>query len=191
MAANLPCADVDYNLTRNAKIDCRGMRMAGWRFHKPMRYPGHDYRAPCSVHVTICTWNRQWLFGEISPTGVELNDAGRFVVAAIRGLHLPEGGVEIDTPLVMPDHLHVIIHLGTQPFVETTTSISDLVGEFKLRVVRSWRSGVRRRSWTPYHEHLWQKSYYDTIIRNDRHLQQTREYILGNPGRWIERHAQA
>lgn len=164
--------------------------MPGRRFYKPMRYPGHDYRAPCSVHVTICTWNRQWLFGEISPRGVVLNDAGRFVEAAMRGLHVPGSGIEIDTPLVMPDHLHAIIHLGTQPFVETTASIPDLVGEFKLRVVMSWRNGVRRRRWMPYEEHLWQKTYYDTIIRNDRHLERTREYILGNPGRWIERNAQ-
>lgn len=39
----------------------------------------------------------------------------------------------------------------------------------------------------PYDTHLWQQSWYDTLIRNDTHLEITREYILGNPDRWIER----
>jgi hypothetical protein len=42
------------------------------RFAKLMRHPGHDYRAPCSVHVTICASNYQPLFGAMAPTGVRL-----------------------------------------------------------------------------------------------------------------------
>jgi REP element-mobilizing transposase RayT len=157
------------------------------RFAKPMRHPGHDYRAPCSVHVTICAWDRQWLFGAMSPSGVRLNDAGRFVEAALLGMHAPADGIEIDTHIVMPDHLHAIIHLGTQPLVEPAASIPDLIGSFKLRVVRSWPGGVRTRAWPRYEDHLWQKTYYDTLIRSDRHLDATRVYILDNPRRWLER----
>ena len=157
------------------------------RFSKPMRHPGHDYRAPCSVHVTICAWNHQLLFGAMAPTGVRLNDAGRFVEAAVLGMAAPDDGVELDTHLVMPDHLHAIIHLGTQPFIEPTASVPDLIGSFKLRVVRSWQGGVRKRGWPRYDEHLWQKTYYDTLIRSGRHLDATREYILDNPRRWLER----
>jgi hypothetical protein len=44
---------------------------------KPMRYRGHDYRAPCAVHVTICTHHRQRLFGAVTATGMHLNDTGQ------------------------------------------------------------------------------------------------------------------
>jgi REP element-mobilizing transposase RayT len=152
-----------------------------------MRYPGHDYRAPCSVHVTICAWRHQRLFGKMVSTAVVLNDAGQFVESALLGLHAPRDGIEIDTHIVMPDHLHAIIHLGTQPSVATTMSLPEFIGAFKLRVVRSWPGGVRRRGWPSYEGHLWQKSYYDTLIRNDRHLDTTRAYILDNPRRWHER----
>ncbi len=157
------------------------------RFKTPLRYAGHDYRAPCSVHVTICTWRHQRLFGAVDATGMTLNGAGRFVESALLLLHAPSTGIEIDTHVVMPDHLHAIIHLGTNPDVDTTASIPDLVGSFKLRILKSWPGGVRRGAWPPYDTHLWQLSYYDTLIRNDAHLDVTREYIIGNPGRWIER----
>jgi len=157
------------------------------RFRKPMRYRGHDYRAPCSVHITICTWNRQHLFGAVTEASMALNDAGTFIASTLPGLHTPDQGVELDTHLVMPDHLHAILHLGTQPFVNTAVSIPQLVHDYKLRVVRSWPRGIRQRSWPPYEQHLWQKTYYDTRIRNDRHLEATREYIIDNPRRWRER----
>lgn len=120
-------------------------------------------------------------------TGVVLNDAGRFVESALLMLNAPDGGIEIDTHVVMPDHLHAIIHLGTSPLSETDVSIPDLVRRFKLRVMKSWASGVRDRGWPRYDEHLWQLSYFDTLIRNDTHLEDVRDYIIGNPGRWMER----
>jgi putative transposase len=157
------------------------------RFKKPLRYRGHDYRAPCSVHVTICTWQRQRLFGDVSKTGVVLNDAGRLVESALLTLNSLAQGVAIDTHIVMPDHLHAIIHLGTNPSIDTPTSISDLIRVFKMRVLKSWPSGVRDREWSRYETHLWQQSYYDTLIRNDTHLETTRAYLLDNPRRWMER----
>lgn len=158
--------------------------------------PGHDYRAPCSVHVTICTWQRQRLFGNVSETGVVLNDAGRFVESALLMLRSLEHDAAIDAHVVMPDHLHAIIHLGTKPSVDTLSSISDLIRVFKMRVLKFWPSGVRDRGWSRYDTHLWQQSYYDThlwqqsypdtTICNDTHLETTRAYILGNPRRWME-----
>lgn len=164
------------------------MVMHEHRFRKPLRYKGHDYRAPCSVHVIICTWNRQALFGSGDTTGILLNDAGRFVEGALTRLHEPHRGIALDTHMVMPDHLHAIIHLGTHPSVNPDVSISDLIRIFKMRVVKSWPGGVRTRGWPRYVDHLWQLSFYDSLIENDRHLENTREYILANPARWIEKH---
>lgn len=156
-------------------------------FKKPLRYRDHDYRAPCSVHVTICTFRRQRLFGAMGAAGVLLTDAGRFVESTLLALDAPDDGIAIDTHIVMPDHLHATLHLGTNPAVAAAQSVPDLVRVFKLRVMKSWPRGVKERGWARYDTYLWQLSYHDTLIRNDRHLDLTREYILGNPGRWLER----
>jgi REP element-mobilizing transposase RayT len=127
------------------------------------------------------------LFGNVSPEGVRLNDTGQFVEAVLRGLDSEIDGIGIDTHIVMPDHLHAIIVLGTNPHASTTASIPELVRGFKMQVMKSWPNGIRLRGWEPYDNHLWQRSYYDTLIRNDRHLETTQDYILANPERWIER----
>lgn len=157
------------------------------RFKKPLRYKGHDYRAPCCVHVTIRTHNRQRLFGGITRNGVNLNQAGTFAEASLLALHSEAAGIAIDTYIVMPDHVHAIIVLGTNPLVRTTESIPDVVRRFKVRVMRSWPKGIAEGRWDRYDTHLWHPSYYDTLIRNDRHLETTRAYILANPARWLER----
>jgi len=157
------------------------------RSRKPLRYRGHDYRAPCCVHITLCTHHRQPLFGAVTESGMHLNDSGRFVEVSLARLHAPALGIAIDTYIVMPDHLHVIIVLGTSPHAPTPASIPELVRSFKLQVMKSWSNGVRWRGWEPYVTHLWQRSYYDTLIRNDAHLDATRTYILANPVRWLER----
>jgi putative transposase len=154
---------------------------------KRLRYQGHDYHAPCCVHVTICTHGRQQLFGAVSADRVHLNDAGQFAEAALCSFQSNTDGIAIDTHIIMPDHVHAIIVLGTNPHVQTTASISDLVQRFKMRVMKSWRSGVKTRGWAPYDTHLWQRSFYDTLIAHERQLEQTRAYILANPARWIER----
>lgn len=158
-------------------------------FRKPLRYSGHDYRAPCCVHVTICTHHRQSLFGTVSAAGMRLNDAGRFVDGALYELQSATDGISLDTHIVMPDHLHAIIVLGTHPHAGATASIPDLVRDFKTRVQKSWPAGIRHGGWEPYDTHLWQRSYYDTLIRDDTHLETTRAYILENPRRWMERMA--
>jgi putative transposase len=157
------------------------------RFKKPLRYKGHDYRAPCAVHVTICTHARQHLFGTITLQGMHLNAPGRFTEQVLLDLHSDAMGIAVDTHIVMPDHVHAIIVLGTNPRVQTADSIPDVVRRLKMRVVRSWPKGIERHGCQGYDTHLWHPSYYDTLIRNDAHLEKTREYILANPARWIER----
>lgn len=157
-------------------------------YRKPLRYRGHDYHAPCCVHVTVCTHARQRLFGTVTTDGIHLNDAGQFVAESLRSFHSDEAGVGIDAHIVMPDHLHAIITLGTNPNVDTTVSISDVVQRFKMRVIRSWPTRMRTRSWAPYETHLWQRSLNDVLIEHDRHLEATRAYILANPARWLEKH---
>jgi REP element-mobilizing transposase RayT len=155
---------------------------------KTMRYRGHDYRAPCCVHVTICTHHRQPLFGRVTADGMVLNNAGHLVDRALRAIHDDAKGIAIEPYIIMPDHVHAVITLGTHPLADPGRSVSDVVRDVKTIVQRSWPGGIKRAEWPPYEGHLWQLSFYDTIIRSDRQLEATRAYILENPARWLARH---
>lgn len=54
-------------------------------------------------------------------------------------------------------------------------------------VIAAWRCGVRDEDWPRYHEHLWQRAFYDHVISDERDLNAIREYILGNPIRWEQK----
>src|SRR5699024_3390948 len=156
-------------------------------YRKTMRYRGHDYRAPCCVHVTICTHHRQPLFGEVTEAGMSLNAAGLLVDRALRAMQDKAKGIAIEPYIIMPDHLHAVITLGIHSEADPNRSISDVVRDFKTVVQRSWPGGIKRGDWPPYEDHLWQPSFYDNIVENDRHLATIRQYILANPARWFER----
>ena len=80
--------------------------------------------------------------------------------------------------------------LGTEPTIPATHSLLDVVSWFKNRTHAEYRRNVASNDWPPYRGRLWQQSFYDRIIRNDRELEAYRAYIEGNPGRWWERHHQ-
>ena len=158
------------------------------RRRNSLRYPGYDYAQPGSVYVTICTHERQRLFGQVVDGQMLLNPAGVMVEDALRAApeRIPE--VDIDTWIVMPDHLHAIVFCGTNPEVARSQSLGVAIRWFKSTTVEAWRAGVRDSGWPRYDRHLWQPDYFDRIIRSDRQLQIDRDYIGANPGRWWEKH---
>ena len=155
-----------------------------------LRYPGHDYREAGSYFVTIRTFGHQRLFGQVSGASVLLTRQGEAVERAWLDIATTFPGVIVDTHLIMPDHLHGILMLGTDPAIPPTHSLRDLVGWFKNRTHAEYRHRVAAGVWPPYRGKLWQRSYHDHIIRNDRELDAYRGYVEGNPSRWWERHRQ-
>lgn len=80
-----------------------------------IRAPGFDYRDPGTYFVTICTQNREHLFGEIRQGVMELSEMGRIVIDCIERIprHFP--GITIDTYVVMPNHVHILVHIDDPP----------------------------------------------------------------------------
>lgn len=149
-----------------------------------LRYPGHDYRRPGSYFVTICTHKRQPLFGQVLGGTMLLTRQGEAIDRAWQDIATAFHGVIVDMHVVMPDHLHGILMLGTDPAIPATHSLSTLVGWFKVRTHAKYRHRVAAGAWPPYRGKLWQTSYHDRIIRNDRELDACRAYIESNPARW-------
>ena len=158
-----------------------------------MRLKSWNYTWAWWYSVTICTHDRQCLFGEVRGDRVVLNQLGRIVeeewlrTARVR----PE--VELDSYVIMPNHLHGIIALphqdrpkvvgATRRVAPTRTlqadSLGSIIGQIKSVITRratgggSWCAGP-----------IWQRSFYDHVIRNDSDLHRIRTYIRYNPLQW-------
>jgi REP element-mobilizing transposase RayT len=127
------------------------------------------------------------LFGVVADGKVELTPAGQFTHNTL--IRIPERfpDIQLDEFIIMPDHVHAIIFTGSAPNLEdSANTVGFVLKSFKNVVTSAWRNGVSS-GWPRYEERLWQRDYYDRIIRNDVELESIREYILANPARWSER----
>ncbi len=62
--------------------------------------------------------------------------------------------------------------------------LADVIGSFKSLTTNEYIKGVRKSDWSPFKKRLWQRNYYDHIIRNDNAMDRIRKYIIENPSKW-------
>jgi putative transposase len=155
-----------------------------------MRLRGYDYSVPGAYFVTICVQDRACLFGEVVEGVVRLNLAG-LVVESWWGMmpgRFP--GVEVDAYVVMPNHLHGVVAMRTTEDgmgrAAGEVTLSRVVQWFKSGTTAEYRRGVETEGWEPFRGRLWQRTYYDHIVRDERDLERIRTYIEANPGNWHE-----
>ena len=168
-------------------------------FHhrRSIRLKDYDYSKAGAYFVTVCVWNRGCLFGEIKDGDMFLNELGDTVMKCWDSIptHFPH--VETDEFIVMPNHAHGIIVLsgvGAQfiaPFRKTTTenqgvmnhapTVGKIVRAFKARCTHMINN-VRNTPGLP----VWQRNYYEHVIRDEKELDAIREYIRFNPQKWDE-----
>jgi putative transposase len=171
----------------------------GQHHRRSIRLKGHDYAQAGMYFVTICTEGRACLFGEMAGDKVRLNDAGRIVEEEwVKTDDAMRPRVVLDQFVVMPNHIHGIILLmdgrGTLPRAPTQDrptptpdrfgkpapdSISTVVRLFKA--VTSKR--INKNRGTPVA--VWQRNYYEHVIRDGDSLDRIRQYTADNPARWL------
>jgi len=150
---------------------------------KTIRLPHYDYRSTGVYHVTICSKNRAWLFGRIEDGRMFLNELGVLVEQKIEEVpeHYPEA--DVIASVVMPNHVHMLVGLGTNVLHERTDAIHGVPtgGNHSLaNIIGGYKSSVSRM----YGRSVWQPRYYEHIIRNEYDLLETIEYIQNNPKAW-------
>ena len=165
-----------------------------------LRLKGYDYTNTGAYFVTIVTQGRLCLFGEMVGEEMRLNEGGEMVCRVWEALPRRFPVIEIDVFVVMPNHLHGIIVIN-QPvargLVDTRTpdggvdaptpdriALGDVIGAYKSLTTVEYIRGVKTVKWTPFHGRLWQRNYYEHIVRYDESLRSIRQYVLDNPGRW-------
>jgi len=149
---------------------------------KKLRLFNYDYKTPGYYFVTFCTNNRDCLFGKIINGILYLNDPGKMVCQAIESIPTIYNGWIIDTFVVMPNHVHAIAVLSG--LNHECISLPDLVHNIKSYTTNKYIKGVLHNNWPQFYEKLWQKSYYDHIVRDRVNLIRIRKYILDNPLNW-------
>jgi putative transposase len=126
-----------------------------------------DYKATGEYFVTICTLDRTCLFDEIANGAMQLSPEGRIAENAWRNLPAHFPNIALDAFVIMPNHIH-----GILVFCAEGPALGIVVGGFKAEVSR--RLGRR----------MWQRYYYDHVIRSKRELDQIRSYLAKNPACW-------
>jgi REP element-mobilizing transposase RayT len=155
------------------------------RHHRrSVRIPGYDYAQPGWYFVTVCTQPREPLFGTLARGRMRLSPAGEVVLDSWLRIDVLHEGVELDELFIMPDHLHGILVLTAEAAVSSVGragagSLGMMIGQFKTYTTRQINV-LRGTPGAP----VWQRSFYEHVIRNDRDLERIREYIANN--RWQE-----
>lgn len=161
----------------------------------------YDYAQQGAHFVAVCTKGKACLFGNVVGDEMVLNDAGRMVEQCWNAIpeHFPQVG--LDYYVVMPNHVHGILFIGDAPGIvgaknfspvrlsKTSNNIQDQrpLGTSKTigSIVRGFKTGITKwmRQHTSMHN-VWQRNYFERVIRNERELNGIREYIEKNPLRW-------
>jgi len=197
---------------------------------RSIRLKGYDYARAGAYFVTVCTWRRECLFGDVADGEMSLNDAGKFVATTWDDLPARFAAVQLDAFVVMPNHIHGILLLMSPidthdlcteepakqggprkspltakppartahfsrslPRALSSAAIASPTPQPKVsgptlgEILRAFKSisavGVNRR----LHRQglaLWQRGYYEHIIRDPQSLDQIRRYIEANPFAW-------
>ena len=161
-------------------------RRSGFPTRKSPRLVDYDYSQASSYLVTIAVDDRTERFGSVTDGDMRLNGAGIMVEQAWRRIPHRFAGMELDAYVVMPNHFHAIVFLGTDP-ASTPPALSTIIGVFKSETTVEYGRIVKAGPVPRYHRALWQRSFHDRIIRNERILALAKEYIADNPRKWHER----
>jgi len=156
---------------------------------RSIRLAGRDYAAAGSYFVTICTYDRDLLFGEIIDGCLRPNPLGTIVAREWVKTRQVRPNVGIDARVVMPNHLHGIIVIrdalrghqrdGASPLQSPSQTIGAIVRGFKAAATRQIND-VRDTPGVT----VWQRNYHEHIVRHQRELDRIRAYIATNPSRW-------
>lgn len=150
---------------------------------RSIRLKNYDYSQAGAYFVTICIQNRDCLLGNIENQAIQLNEYGLIVQEIWEHIPLHFNNVELDAAVIMPNHFHGIIIITScgspQKIQKNKTNLSTIVAYFKYQTTKlinqkRHQIGIK----------LWQRNYYEHIIRNENSLQILRQYVQQNPIKW-------
>ena len=167
-----------------------------------IRLKEYDYSQPCWYYVTICTYNKKCLFVQILNNKMILNEFGKIVEEEWLRTKVIRKNIDLDYYVIMPNHLHGIIIIENKIIIQSDVGVNcnshlhiDEIKRNKListiqiigAIIRGLKGSVTKKineqRNTPSLP-VWQRNYYEHILRNEMDLYCTRNYIQNNPLKW-------
>ena len=143
------------------------------------RLENYDYTQNGAYFVTICTRDRKPVLGTIVGDGFPVpNPIGEIEEEYIRRISEKYSEVTVDRYVIMPDHIHILLRIdGTE---NPSPTMGNVVGWYKYQVTK--QANLLRNM---PGEKLFQRSYYDHVIRNQQDYDEIWQYIENNPRKWV------
>ena len=135
---------------------------------KKNRLKYYDYTTEGMYFITICTKNKIEILGKIINNNIELSKEGKIAKKYIEQIEEVYEKTYIDEYIIMPNHIHLIINIKTQ----ANLYIPRIIKQYKMSVSKDLGCSV------------WQKSYHDHIIRNEKDYYMIKKYIQNNAINW-------
>lgn len=174
----------------------------------------YDYSSNGLYFVTICTQGRVNLFGEIvgadsiSAQGsisaqnvMMLNDAGKMIDLVYHEAINEYQNIILDNYVIMPNHFHAIIGISTvdneskrgidmesirRADMESAPTLGTIIQTFKRYTTVKYIYGVKNDHYLPFNKRIWQRNYYEHIIRSKDEYEKIWDYIYTNPQKWAD-----
>jgi len=149
-----------------------------------LRLPDFDYSQEGAYFITIGVKERKYLFGNIVDNEMNLNEFGKIVAATWDDLSSYNSAIKLDAFTVMPNHFHGIIVIegvktgGETPPLQKPT-LGRIMGYYKYQSTSRIKAAMKVAG-----SAIWQRGYYEHVIRDEQSLNRIREYIIHNPQGW-------
>lgn len=178
------------------------------KYHRrSIRLHGFDYSQAGYYFVTVCTQNQAHIFGRINNKEMICNTFGKIIDSKIDELK-KYNNVDVDTYCIMPKHVHLIIHIvgagpracpehkhvfpntyvlgATQgsPPTKSNPTIGEYIKRFKTLSTKIYIENIKDNNWPRFDKRIWQRNYYERIIRDEEEYNTIRQYIQNNPLNW-------
>ena len=158
---------------------------------RTIRLQDYDYSQAGAYFITVCTKNRECLFGEISDGKIVLNEFGQIVESVWLDLPKHYPNIELDAFVIMPNHIHGIVFIVGAGLKPAPTKPANTIAPTKVmknyplsEIVRGFKTFSSRKINEMRFKSgmsLWQRNYHEHIIRKEESLNCIREYIMINP----------
>jgi len=163
-------------------------------FHRhSIRMKEYDYASPGAYFVTVVTYGHKCIFGKIKDNEMHLDDLGMITQECWKQLPDHFFDIEVEPFVVMPNHLHGIITIhendrrGTIYRAPTTKKFGQPVVGSVPTIMRTYKAAVSRLARRKLGMvNIWQRNYYEHIVRNQSDLESIAGYILANPIHWSD-----
>lgn len=160
---------------------------------RSIRLKGYDYAKAGLYYITLNCQDRARLFGEfiVCPDEsyyLKLNAAGTMIEKWYRELESKFPTIRCHDMIVMPDHFHCVIEITDEAKNAIRPDVPTIIQWFKTMTTNEYIREAKQSGWLRFNGKLWQRNYYESIIRDANAYHNISNYIIDNPRQWVRDH---